>query len=281
MPEGHIQRTVQFYGDEIIAVQDGASGAIYVPLGRLCDNLGVNRRNQIDRLRDNEILVDGLQTVPIATAGGAQATECLRLDLIPLWLTTINAGRVKAGVAEKLKRYQREAASVLWNAFRHDILPPQSLAEQSHSRSGAELALEIATAIQHLAQQQLEIERQIKHVDGRMDGMARFLGQFADRTDARLASLELSIGRHAAITDEQAAELALAVKEVGSTLSGPDHKQNGYARVYSELYRRYRVSSYKSLPRSKYEEVLAWLHAWHAELAADTPASGTDGGEAP
>ena len=46
MHQTQIQKTVQFYGDEIIAVQDGESGVIYVPVGRLCDNLGVNRRNQ-------------------------------------------------------------------------------------------------------------------------------------------------------------------------------------------------------------------------------------------
>ena len=269
MHQTQIQKTVQFYGDEIIAVQDGESGVIYVPVGRLCDNLGVNRRNQMDRLRDNELLSDGLATVTVATGGGPQATECLRLDLIPLWLTTINAGRVKAAVADKLRRYQREAASVLWNAFRHDIMPPESLVEQARPRSGAELALEIATAIQHLAQQQLEIEQQVERVHGRMDGMARFLSQFADRTDARLASLELSLAPQSAITGEQAAELALAVKAVGTALSGTQRAQNGYAVVYGELYRRYRVSSYKNLPRRSYEEVLAWLHAWHAELTAE------------
>ena len=42
--------------------------------------------------------------------------------------------------------------------------------------------------------------------------------------------------------------------------------RQGYAKVYSELYRRYRVSSYKNLPQAKLEEVLRWLGEWAGEL---------------
>lgn len=259
------QKSVTFYGDEIIAVQDAASGVIYVPVGRLCDNLGVQRRNQMDRLRNHEVLSLGLSSVTIDTAGGPQDAECLRLDLIPLWLTTINPKRVSDAVRPKLVRYQVEAASVLWAAFRNDILPASELVPP-RARSGAEIALDIATAIQHLAQQQLEIERSLEGMHGRMDGMARFLRDFAGSTNARLSALELRLEPEAPLSEEQAAELAMAVKAVGQALSGKERKQNGYQVVYGELYRRYRISSYKNLPRGKYAEVIAWLHSWHVEL---------------
>ena len=268
MADALVQKSVMFYGDEIVAVQDAASGVIHVPVGRLCDNLGIQRRNQMDRLRGHEVLGRGLASVTVQTEGGPQETECLRLDLIPLWLTTVNPKRVNAAVREKLVRYQVEAASVLWAAFRNDILPATELASQARPKSGAELALDIATAIQHLAQQQLQIEQSLEGVHGRMDGMARFLRDFAQSTDERLATLELQLDPQATISEEQAAELALAVKAVGQALSGPDRKTNGYQQVYGELYRRYRVSSYKNLPRGKYAEVLAWLHQWHTEVTA-------------
>ena len=265
MSESPMQKSVMFYGDEIIAVQEPESGVIYVPVGRLCDNLGMQRRNQMDRLRNHEVLTQGLATVTIDTAGGPQDAECLRLDLIPLWLTTINPRRVSEQVRPKLVRYQIEAASVLWAAFRNDILPARELAQQ-RPRSGAEIALDIATAIQHLAQQQLEIERSLDGMNGRMDGMARFLRDFAHSTDTRLSALELRLDPETTISEEQAAELALAVKAAGQALTGKDRKQNGYQLVYGELYRRYRISSYKNLPRRKYAEVMEWLHHWHTEL---------------
>jgi hypothetical protein len=39
--------------------------------------------------------------------------------------------------------------------------------------------------------------------------------------------------------------------------------------VYAELYRRYRISSYKNLPATQYEAVLTWLHGWYQELDAE------------
>ena len=269
MPEALIQKTVSFYGDEIVAVQDSTNGVIHVPVGRLCDNLGIQRRTQMDRLRDHEVLAQGLASVTVQTEGGPQETECLRLDLIPLWLTTINPKRVNEAVRAKLVRYQIEAASVLWAAFRNDILPANELALEPRPRSGAELALDIATAIQHLAQQQLDIERSLEGVHGRMDGMARFLRDFAQSTDTRLSSLELQLNPQATITEEQAAELALAVKVHGEEHSGKERNPPSYQQVYGELYRRYRVSSYKNLPRGKYAEVLESLRRWQAELIRD------------
>ena len=265
-----VQKTISFYGDEIVAVQEAASGTIFVPVGRLCDNLGVQRRKQMDRVRAHPVLGQGVQSVVVNTAGGPQETECLRLDLIPLWLTTINANRVQETVRAKLVRYQVEAASVLWAAFRAEVLPTEEIAVRP--RSGAEIALEMATAIQHLAHQQLAIERSMDGMHTRMDGMARFLRDFAESTDQRLGALELQLHPQATISEAQATELALAVKAVGQALARHEPRQNGYQIVYGELYRRFQVSSYKQLPHNKYTAALQWLHTWHAEL---TNAPGT------
>jgi hypothetical protein len=99
--------------------------------------------------------------------------------------------------------------------------------------------------------------------------MARFMRDFAGSTERRLSTLELHLNPHEQITEVQAGELALAVKAVGQVLSGPDRKKNGYQLVYSELYRRYRISSYKNLPQGKFDEVMTWLHQWHTELTGD------------
>ncbi len=167
------QRTITFYGDELIAIQDQAANTIYVPLVRLCDNLGIERKRQAQRIRNHPVLKQGLIDLTLDTGGGRQSAQCLRIDLIPLWLAGVNANRVGADVRNKLILYQAEVASVLWQAFKHDIVPATELAAQERPKSGAELALDIATAIQHLAQQQLDIERRLEGVHGRMDSMAR------------------------------------------------------------------------------------------------------------
>lgn len=259
------QRTVEFYGDELVAIQLADSGTIYVPLARLCDNLGIERKRQAQRIRDHPVLSKGFSSLSLDTGGGTQEAQCLRIDLIPLWLSGVNANRVGEHVREKLIRYQAEVATVLWEAFKHDILPPSALASQPAEKSGAELAYEIATAIQHLARQQIEMEQRL---GGRIDAMGRWAKTTSNRLDAveeRLTSLELSVGPDTTITEQQAAELALAVKHVGHALVQQGTKP-GYSQVYTELYRRYGISSYKNLPRDKYDEVLAWLKRWHEEL---------------
>jgi hypothetical protein len=44
------------------------------------------------------------------------------------------------------------------------------------------------------------------------------------------------------------------------------------------MYRRYRISSYKNLPRARYAEVLAWLAAWYQELEGQGRDNGPPGG---
>ncbi len=264
-----VQKTVLFYGDELIAVQAADTGHIFVPLTRLCDNLGIERKRQAQRIRDHEVLSRGFMTLAIETAGGTQETQCLRLDLIPLWLAGVNANRVSSEVRAKLIQYQAEAASVLWSAFRHDILPANESTLMANGTSGAALAYEIATAIQHLARQQMELEQRL---GGRIDQMALWAKQFTQQIDQRFEALELHVLPQAAISEQQAAELALAVKAVGHALAERGTKP-GYSQVYGELYRRYGIASYKSLPQDKFAEVIQWLHSWHEELTSKSEGS--------
>jgi hypothetical protein len=134
--------------------------------------------------------------------------------------------------------------------------------------------------VQALARQQLAYEGrldqvggQLADVAGRQEVMADYLRGFIQTTDARLTTLELQLSAGATVSEAQAAEIALAVKNVGQRLVAGGTR-DGYARVYSELYRRYRISSYKNLPATRYEEVLAWLASWYAELAPAGPSEG-------
>ena len=208
------------------------------------------------------MLSQGFAQVSIITDGGSQEAQCLRLDMIPFWLSGVNANRVGEAVREKLLRYQTEVASVLWAAFKHEILPAEELPQELPQRSGAELAYEIATAVQHLARQQMELEQRL---NSRLDAA----GRWAKTIDERLTILELTVGPDQTISEQQATEIALAVKNVGRALSERGTKP-GYSQVYGELYRRYGISSYKSLPQKRYDSVLAWLKSWYEELSEDS-----------
>ena len=120
-----LRRIVPFYGDEIVAVQQG-DGTIYVLFARLCDNLGVARNRQAERIQEHSVLSEGFVQLVIETDGGPQESQCLRLDLLPLWLISIQAKRTKPKVQERLIRYQREATAVLWEAFKPQIIQDEA-----------------------------------------------------------------------------------------------------------------------------------------------------------
>ena len=280
--QSRIQKTVPFYGDELLAIRVEESGAIYLPVSRVCANLGITAQRQAQRLRDHPVLSTGLMMLPIE-ASGIQETLCIRLDLVPLWLAGVNANRVAPVVREKLIRYQTEAAAVLWAAFRADILPTSEPGLAVGETSGAVLAYEIGAAIQHLARQQIDMERRVgaqittteRTLNSRVDQMARWANDFKqliqgeiDGLDDRLLGLESRLSAESVVSEEQAAEIALAVKHVGQALAAGSTR-GGYAQVYSEMYRRYGISSYKNLPQRQYAAVLAWLHDWYAEVTAD------------
>ena len=84
------EKTILFYEDELIAVRLD-DGSIYVPVRRLCDNLGLAWPPQFQRLQRDEVLREAVKGViiaitpsaPDARGGGPQETICLPLDLIP------------------------------------------------------------------------------------------------------------------------------------------------------------------------------------------------------
>jgi hypothetical protein len=104
-----------FRGDALEVIEK--EGDHYVVLARLCEPLGVLPKDQWDKLQkaawaDTRIIR--------ATSEGAvseRELRCLSLRSIPMWLGSINSGKVKPELREKLALYQRECADVLADHF--------------------------------------------------------------------------------------------------------------------------------------------------------------------
>lgn len=272
------ERIVDFYGDEIVGVvvQIEHEVHIYVPIRPLCAYLGLSWTGQRERIMRDDVLADVVRGVRVTrtpgTGGGTQEVLCLPLDYLPGWLFGINAARVKPDLKERIVLYKRECYRRLWETFKHDILGVEATPPAQTDLSGAAMAYEIATAVQHLARQQMEMEQRLTGRIDKMGQWAKSVTYQLDDLQTRVGSLELHVGPAATIDDQQAAEIALAVKNVGHALTERGIKP-GYSQVYAEMYRRYGISSYKNLPRDKYEEVLAWLRKWYGEVpgAEDIP----------
>ncbi len=256
------QKEIPFYDDELIAVRS-EDGKVYVSVRHLCEALGLDRRGQVRRLQRNEILTEGYKggvimspPSPSGVGGGRQRAGLLRVDLVPLWLSGIDTKRVKDEIRPKLKQYQREAATVLWEAFQEGRLTAEpSFDDLLTTDSPAAQAYKMAQAIMALARQQLLLESKVVDHENRLERIEATLGD---------------PGRH--ITPDQASQISQAVKAIAMVLSRKTRK-NEYGGVYGELYRREGVTGYKLLPAHRFESVMQWLTNWHKELTdgADVP----------
>lgn len=245
---------IEFYGDAIHAVQDQATGRIFVPIGLLCDNLGIARWRQTQRIQEHQVLSKGVMQRIIQTTGGVQETLCLRLDLVPFWLAGVNANRVRAEVREKLILYQSEVAAVLWDAFRPTGQPSSIALASTEPLSPAAQAYETAMAVASLARQQMRMEDQLV-------SLATTLTEQSER----LAALELTLAPQHAINAAQASELSQAIKTVAQAL-GERTGRNEYGGIYGQLYREFDITSYRDLPTDRFAEAMDWLRTWYRSI---------------
>lgn len=258
-------RSVPFYGDELVAVQR-SDGAIFVVFTRVCDALGLKRWSQARRVQNHAVLSKGFISLTIHTEGGAQGAQCLRLDLLPLWLAGVQASKVKADLQVKLIHYQTEAAAVLWEAFKPQILVEATaiVPIDTHAIQQLQQIAEMGYAIARMAEQQIELQRQQHALSDRMDTAARVIKD----VQVRLGVLEDTVHPAAYITDAQATEVSNQVKALGELLSGKEAGKNHYQGIFAELYRRFGVSSYKLIRQEHYQPVLKFLEEWRKASGA-------------
>jgi hypothetical protein len=263
------QKQVMFYEDEVtaVAVEDKGHRQVYVPVRSLCDQLGIAWSAQRNRINRDPVLSE-VMTVVIVTITTEGATEtqsremlCLPLDYLNGWLFGINASRVKEEVRPRLIRYQRECYQVLYEAFQEGRLQTDPTFEELlQADSDAVQAYKMALAVVKLARNQIMLE-------ARVEDQEQALAEFGER----LESIEAELGggeQH--ISEEQASQISQAVKAVAIAL-GKKTKRNEFGAIYGELYRRYGLTSYKLLPRKKFQDAMNFLTEWHQSIVDDVP----------
>lgn len=109
----NIQR-IDFHEHEIVSWRDEESGKVVASLKAMCDPLGLDQTTQVKRLQGNPLFAEGLvRGRQIPTPGGKQNMHGLDIELIQLWLASINSSRIKDDKQALLLLYQRECAKAL------------------------------------------------------------------------------------------------------------------------------------------------------------------------
>jgi hypothetical protein len=248
------QRTVDFYGDElrVFLVEDEP----YIPIRPICDYLGLAWSPQRLRINRDPVLSEAAKGVIVTiTPGGRQEMICLPLKYLNGFLFGINANRVREELKERVVQYQRECYEVLARAFRPPAVSPAG--SLAHIR-------EMALAIANMAEQQMLLEGRVSVTEARLEKASEVVGDIRKR----LSKVESRVWQANHITEEQAAEISLRVKGLASLLQEQGPGQNTYQSVFSELYRRFGVSSYKAIRMEQYEAVLTFLEDWRQRSSA-------------
>ena len=114
-----------FYGDELIALKDNATGEIYTSINHVLKGIGFTDDEQIRRRRDKWIkdivIGKGVTKFRHPSDGGYQETYCISQHKLPLPLPknkiTPKMKQNQPEIASKLELYQDKCADVLASVF--------------------------------------------------------------------------------------------------------------------------------------------------------------------
>lgn len=124
-----------FYGDDLIALQDNATGEVYTPINNILKNIGFINKDQIRKRRDkminDSVIAKGIQNFVLPTQQvvtkndttlfDEKETYCISNRKLPLALAKINITpkmkQTQPELASKLELYQDKCADVLASVF--------------------------------------------------------------------------------------------------------------------------------------------------------------------
>ncbi|GAC1543983.1 MAG: hypothetical protein NVS2B7_18020 [Herpetosiphon sp.] len=268
------ERDIDFYGESITAlvVAGDPEAEIFVALRPLCDYLGLSWSGQFERLKRDAVLGAALQFVRVTrtkASRGDPNTLCLPLEYLPGWLFGISVGRVRPALQEKITRYRRECFRVLWRSFQADALAAISQRDRASLPQSSDTAnlmhiRELGLAVAQMADQQLALEYRVVDHDGRLDRAAIVIKE----VQRQITTLEEHVGpaHYQYIDDAQASDVANLVRAIAKDLSERDKSKNHYQSASGELYRRFRVNTYKLIRRDQYSDVVTFLNEWHLTI---------------
>lgn len=231
-----------FHTDDLLMTLGIDPNQQYIPVRALLRQLGFAPASYEKALRRIPILAAGLKALWLSDDNGNRMPAlCLRVDLVPLWLCTLPAGRQPA-----LAQWQYEAASILWQQSKpNGASPADAVVPATHAQTNLELAYTQSNEAAALARQQLMAERELDWLVRHSDAPQ----------DAQLA-------------DPQTEVLVRATRQtamVSATLS----KRNDYLGIFLGLVRVFQITSLRHIPPARVEAALEWLTHWRSDIEAD------------
>lgn len=288
------ERRVNFYGDELIAVQVEVDGQhqIYVPVRPICDYLGLAWSSQLQRMRRDDDLSEALRSVSLLRSGAGQRYEvvCLQLEYLAGFLFGITTSRTREDLQPQVKRYKRDCYRVLWQAFQQgeltSLAPSSStpalpaimsndprvaaLTEQIDTLYAIAASLEahrhalLAEANHQYAvieTNQRDLLERADHISLQLNYVISLLEGFTNRQGATEVTVAKIDERTKKLSPAHERDIQGMVERIVRALErrAPQGTPLAYATVYGRLKTRFRVGRYYEISDERFEEAMTYL----------------------
>jgi len=109
---------VPFYGSKIPVIEK--NGKLMVAMKPIVEAMGLDWSGQLQIIKNDPVLSEGMAVTSIPSSGGNQETTCLPLEFLNGWLFKIPASRYTGCRRDAILKYQRECYQALYRHFHKD-----------------------------------------------------------------------------------------------------------------------------------------------------------------
>ena len=253
---------VQFDEDRLLAVILEGEG-VAVPVREICQALGLDIDSQSARLREHEVLSQGLRVVRIRYGDRMRSIVALLHKYIPFWMATITPGLVGEHVRPKLIRYQIELVDLLaaiYGGEQRDVLPVAAdAATTALQRRLIDAITEVRLAREALLAAHQETQAQLSSHEVRLTAVEGLMDE-----------LQEQIATHTTITAAQREVIQRSIKRIATRYERRMSKDI-FGLLFSQFCIDLGTPKYGLLPAGKYDDALTWLRRKALEYLPDDP----------
>jgi hypothetical protein len=256
------QLPVPLFGHAALAVRD-EDGTIFLNIHDVCDALELAFSAQRRRILADERLRAGFTQFRVRTTRGPSEQDFLQLELVPVWIMSIQLRRVSEAVRAKVGYVQEYLLASVYAAFTKLAGLPDG---PSRSIEDLRDLDRIDPSFQALEERQSALETS----QDRARLAWRQLHTEMNELRARVQELEHTVKNR--MTPEQRRVIYDMVHAWGHTCAERDTKLTAGQAIkacWGIVNARFRVTSYTDIPAAAYDECIGFIQSQYATLTGE------------
>jgi hypothetical protein len=262
-----------FYGDSLIAVIiDGREVAL--PIRSVCNAMGLDAQSQSERLREHDVLSQGLRVVKVPMGNRVQSVLAISRRYLAFWLATITPNLVADDIRPKLVRYQEELVDLLDALYGEGSTQPTTASGEPSltalSQRLSAIIAEMRVTREALLASQRRTDEKIAEQDVRLSTVEGLLNERLTTLAGQLDETQQRLLDQVKITAAQQSVIRLAIERIGKRYETRTGKKI-YDRLHARFCAELGTPRYDALPAGKYQQALDWLRDRAVEYLPDDP----------